>query len=132
MADFPNYYKVRGLLAPTNSARTRDATRFQQECAQVLKNQDGEAVTLSSYQGKNTLVLFFYPKAATPGCTAEAVSFKNAYSRFTNSGAVVRAVRILVRLLVSGDRTMRQAQTSPYVHAGVWDFWRYTRREQGL
>jgi peroxiredoxin Q/BCP len=57
---------------------------------QVIRNQDGKAVTLSSYQGKNAVVLFFYPKAATPGCTAEAVSFKEKYQSFIDNGAVVR------------------------------------------
>jgi peroxiredoxin Q/BCP len=44
-------------------------------------------VTLSSYKGKNAVVLFFYPKAATPGCTAEACSFRDVYERFTKAGA---------------------------------------------
>jgi peroxiredoxin len=44
----------------------------------VLNNQDGEAVTLSSFQGKSPVVMFFYPKAGTPGCTAEACAFRGA------------------------------------------------------
>lgn len=56
---------------------------------QVVRNQDGEAVTLSSYQGKSAVVLFFYPKAATPGCTAEANAFKQKYQSFIDQGAVV-------------------------------------------
>lgn len=57
---------------------------------QVVRNQDGDAVTLSSFQGKSAVVLFFYPKAQTPGCAAEAVSFKEKYQSFIDSGAVVR------------------------------------------
>ena len=56
----------------------------------MIRNQDGDTVTLSSYQGTSAVVLFFYPKAATPGCTAEAAAFKEKYQTFTDSGAVVR------------------------------------------
>jgi thioredoxin-dependent peroxiredoxin len=59
---------------------------------QVLKNQDGKNVTLSSFNGKKAVVLFFYPKAATPGCTAEACSFRDAFERFTKAGAQVCAL----------------------------------------
>ena len=64
----------------------------------MIRNQDGQTVTLSSYQGKSPVVLFFYPKAATPGCTAEAAAFKEKYQKFVDSGAVVRvAMNVLVR-----------------------------------
>ena len=43
------------------------------------KNQDGEEVKASDYAGKK-LVLYFYPKDNTPGCTAEACSLKNNFS----------------------------------------------------
>jgi thioredoxin-dependent peroxiredoxin len=57
--------------------------------AQVLKNQDGEAVTLSSFKGKAPVVIFFYPKAASPGCTAEACAFRDAFERFKKAGVKV-------------------------------------------
>jgi peroxiredoxin Q/BCP len=44
-------------------------------------DQDGKMHKLSDYAGKK-LVLFFYPKANTPGCTAEACDLKNNYERF--------------------------------------------------
>ena len=44
-------------------------------------DQDGKTHQLSDYSGKK-LVVFFYPKANTPGCTAEACDLSNNYSRF--------------------------------------------------
>ncbi len=45
------------------------------------KDQDGNIHTLSDYKGKK-LVVFFYPKANTPGCTAEACDLRDNYARF--------------------------------------------------
>ncbi len=45
------------------------------------KDQDGNVHTLSDYKGKK-LVVFFYPKADTPGCTAEACDLRDNYHRF--------------------------------------------------
>jgi peroxiredoxin Q/BCP len=58
-----------------------------------LPLDDGTTTTLSaaSAAGK-ALVLFFVPKAGTPGCTAEACSFRDAYSVFTDAGAVVMSI----------------------------------------
>ena len=46
------------------------------------KNEKGETVKLSDYRGKK-VVLYFYPKDNTPGCTAEACDLSDNYSRFT-------------------------------------------------
>lgn len=45
------------------------------------KDQDGTTHTLADYKGKK-LVVFFYPKADTPGCTAEACDLRDNYERF--------------------------------------------------
>ncbi len=45
------------------------------------KDQDGNIHALSDYKGKK-LVVFFYPKANTPGCTAEACDLRDNYARF--------------------------------------------------
>ena len=63
-------------------------------------NQDGNAVSLSDFSGKK-LVLFFYPKASTPGCTLEACNLSDNYSRFVANGYDV--------LGVSADNTKRQS-----------------------
>ncbi len=54
-----------------------------------LPNQSGEEITLSDFLGKQKLVLFFYPKDDTPGCTKEACEFRDRYSEFLDLGCVV-------------------------------------------
>ncbi|WP_281291384.1 thioredoxin-dependent thiol peroxidase [Myxococcus llanfairpwllgwyngyllgogerychwyrndrobwllllantysiliogogogochensis] len=57
----------------------------------VLQDQDGNSVTLSQLAGKN-VVLYFYPKDDTPGCTVEACSFRDEHSVLEAAGAVVLGV----------------------------------------
>ena len=57
-----------------------------------LLNQEGETIALSDYHGKNHVVLYFYPKNETPGCTKEACSFRDSYEAFTEAGAEVIGV----------------------------------------
>jgi thioredoxin-dependent peroxiredoxin len=54
-----------------------------------LNNQRGEQVSISDFIGKKSLVLFFYPKDDTPGCTREACSFRDHYEAFLDAGAEV-------------------------------------------
>ncbi|HUI30087.1 MAG TPA: thioredoxin-dependent thiol peroxidase [Candidatus Acidoferrales bacterium] len=56
-----------------------------------LKNDNGEPVKLSNYKGKK-IVLYFYPKDDTPGCTAEACSFRDGISEIQKKGAVIFGV----------------------------------------
>ena len=51
----------------------------------TVKDQDGNTVNLSDYQGKK-LVVFFYPKANTPGCTAEACNLRDNYAELQSQG----------------------------------------------
>jgi peroxiredoxin Q/BCP len=60
----------------------------------TLKDQDGKTHTLSDYAGR-PVVLYFYPKDDTPGCTAEACSFRDNLPRFKSSKAAVLGVSIL-------------------------------------
>ncbi len=57
----------------------------------VLADQDGEALSLASLRGKR-VVLFFYPKADTPGCTTEACSFRDEYALFGDVNTVVLGI----------------------------------------
>ena len=57
----------------------------------TLQADDGELVTLSAFRGRK-VVLYFYPKDDTPGCTTEACSFRDDYSQFLMKGAVVIGV----------------------------------------
>jgi thioredoxin-dependent peroxiredoxin len=54
----------------------------------ALMNQDGIEVSLRDFVGK-WVVLYFYPKDDTPGCTAEACEFTNEFAQFKGLGAVV-------------------------------------------
>ena len=50
-----------------------------------LQDSEGKAHSLENYQGK-TIVLYFYPKDDTPGCTKEACSFRDNYAAFKEAG----------------------------------------------
>ncbi len=52
------------------------------------KDQAGNTIKLSDYSGKK-LVLFFYPKASTPGCTAEACNLRDNYETFLEKGYAI-------------------------------------------
>jgi len=56
-----------------------------------LLDHQGNTVTLSQFRGK-TVVLYFYPKDDTPGCTKEACGFRDNYGQFLAQGAVVLGV----------------------------------------
>lgn len=56
-------------------------------------NQAGEEIRLSGFNGKK-LVLYFYPKDNTPGCTAEACSFRDDYTEFRKAGYEVIGVSV--------------------------------------
>jgi len=55
----------------------------------ILKNQDGKPTSLSEYISKKNVVIFFYPKDFSPGCTKQACSFRDSYEDFLDLGAVV-------------------------------------------
>jgi peroxiredoxin Q/BCP len=57
----------------------------------TLSNQSGETVSLSDLRGK-TVVLYFYPKADTPGCTTQACGVRDRRSDYEAAGAVVLGV----------------------------------------
>lgn len=56
-----------------------------------LKDAEGNMITLSDFKGKK-VVLYFYPKDNTPGCTKEACSFRDVYDDILAAGAVVMGV----------------------------------------
>ena len=56
-----------------------------------LPSDSGDTVTLSSLRGK-PIVLYFYPKDDTPGCTTQACGIRDAYGEFERAGAVVLGV----------------------------------------
>jgi peroxiredoxin Q/BCP len=68
----------------------------------TLKTQTGEEVTLSSFRNSKAVLLYFYPKADTPGCTTEACNFRDSYAAFQDMGVQI--------LGVSPDTVRKQAK----------------------
>jgi peroxiredoxin Q/BCP len=56
------------------------------------RNQEGKVVRLSDFKGSQAVVLYFYPKDDTPGCTAQACSLRDGYGAILATGAVVLGV----------------------------------------
>ena len=57
----------------------------------TLPDQDGNPISLSDYKGKK-VILYFYPRDNTPGCTKQACGFAELYDKFTEKNAVVIGV----------------------------------------
>ena len=57
-----------------------------------LENQKGEVIFLKDYRGKKNIVLYFYPRALTPGCTVQACEISLAKKRFLKEDTVVLGV----------------------------------------
>ncbi len=57
----------------------------------TLENELGEEVSLSTYAGKN-IILYFYPKDMTPGCTTQACDFRDQYDQFKDVNTVILGV----------------------------------------
>ncbi|BAZ37878.1 alkyl hydroperoxide reductase/ thiol specific antioxidant/ Mal allergen [Calothrix sp. NIES-4101] len=72
----------------------------------TVKDTNGNTVSLSDFQGK-TVVLYFYPKDDTPGCTKQACSFRDAQSNYQNKDVVVLGVS-------ADDEASHQAFTQKY------------------
>ena len=54
-----------------------------------LKDQNGELFKLETVLGKNNLVIYFYPKDDSPGCTKEACSFRDQFKVFADADAII-------------------------------------------
>lgn len=57
-----------------------------------LPNQRGESVSLKDFRGKKTVVLYFYPRASTPGCTVQACGIRDYQEEFASRDVVVLGV----------------------------------------
>ncbi|ANU26016.1 thioredoxin-dependent thiol peroxidase [Planococcus versutus] len=67
-----------------------------------LKNEVGEIISLKDFAGNKYVVLYFYPKDMTPGCTTQACDFRDAEANFSELNAVI--------LGVSGDSEDQHTQ----------------------
>ena len=57
-----------------------------------LKNQNGETVSLKDFKGSKNVVLYFYPRAKTPGCTVQACGIRDTKKAFDKLDTVVLGV----------------------------------------
>jgi peroxiredoxin Q/BCP len=79
-------FMVFGSSAMAGSLLDKPAPQF------TAKNQDGVEFSLSSRLGQGYTVLFFYPKAGTPGCTKQACAFRDSVKVIRDKGAVVYGI----------------------------------------
>ena len=76
----------------------------------TLQNQDGQSISLSEY-AKTPVVLFFYPRADTPGCTIESCGFRDAFEQFQEAGITVFGIS---RDAVKDQLKFKQKYDLPY------------------
>ncbi len=77
----------------------------------TLQNQNGETVSLHDFLGKR-VVLYFYPKDHTPGCTRQACAFAGAYAEFERRGIVVIGIS---RDSVSSHAKFAEKNNLPFI-----------------
>ncbi len=75
-----------------------------------LQDQDGTEVSLKQYAG-TPVVLFFYPRADTPGCTIEACGFRDQFKKIQKTGAIVLGIS---RDTVKAQKKFREKYDLPY------------------
>src|SRR5579862_5091360 len=76
----------------------------------TLQNQDGKSVSLSDFK-KSPVVLFFYPRADTPGCTLESCGFRDIFQKFQKAGIVVLGIS---RDTVKDQKKFKDKYELPY------------------
>ncbi|MFP5249643.1 MAG: thioredoxin-dependent thiol peroxidase [Acidobacteriota bacterium] len=76
----------------------------------TLQDDQDHTVHLSDYAGRS-VVLFFYPRADTPGCTIEACGFRDQFKKIQNTGAVVLGIS---RDTPKAQRKFREKYDLPY------------------
>jgi peroxiredoxin Q/BCP len=80
------------MLAMFGFASAGDVTEGLKAPAFEARDQHGALVRLADFQGKSAVVLYFYPKDDTPGCTAQACSLRDGFSALQAAGAVILGV----------------------------------------
>jgi thioredoxin-dependent peroxiredoxin len=85
---------ILGLAAATSLAMEQSAPQVGATAPPVkLTSNEGKAVSLDDYRGK-WIVLYFYPKDFTSGCTLEAQNFQRDLSKFEKAGAVILGISV--------------------------------------
>ncbi|GLH74631.1 peroxiredoxin [Geothrix limicola] len=81
-----------GIFAMLGLASAADIKEGMKAPAFEAQDQNGITVRLADYQGKANVVLYFYPKDDTPGCTAQACSLRDGFAAIKAAGAVILGV----------------------------------------
>jgi peroxiredoxin Q/BCP len=103
----------------------------------ALQNQRGETVTLDSFFGKKNVVVYFYPKAMTPGCTVQACGIRDTKAEFDALDTVVLAISpdSVARLVKFEDKQelnftlLSDEEHSTIENFGAWDLKKFMGRE---
>ena len=81
-----------GIIAMLGLASAAEVTEGAKAPAFEAQDQHGATVRLADFKGKSAVVLYFYPKDDTPGCTAEACSLRDGFGEIRKAGAVILGV----------------------------------------
>ena len=81
-----------GIIAMLGLASAAEVAEGTKAPAFEARDQHGALVRLADFQGKSAVVLYFYPKDDTPGCTAQACSLRDGFSAIQAAGAVILGV----------------------------------------
>ena len=91
-------------------------------------DQDGEKVKLSSFRGEKNVVLYFYPKDMTPGCTTQACDFRDQHKKFKNTvilgvsiDSTERHQKFIAKYDFDGSKSMELRQE--YGNRAVEEHW---------
>jgi peroxiredoxin Q/BCP len=60
----------------------------------TLEDSDGNTYSLLDYKGKNPVIIYFYPKANTPGCTKQACGIRDSFSKFKENDIVIFGISV--------------------------------------
>jgi peroxiredoxin Q/BCP len=60
----------------------------------TLEDSDGNDYSLSDYKGKNPVVIYFYPKANTPGCTKQACGIRDSFIKFKENDIIIFGISV--------------------------------------
>jgi peroxiredoxin Q/BCP len=80
--------------------------------AVTAEDQDGKLVNLSETGSRGYTLIYFYPKAMTPGCTAQACSLRDAYTELQSKGVKIFGVSLDI---VDSQRKFREKERLPFV-----------------
>jgi thioredoxin-dependent peroxiredoxin len=84
-----------GILGSLTLARATEGLKVGDTAPGfTLKDQSGKPVRLSDFKGKEFVILYFYPKDETPGCTKEACTFRDDLSWYKDHGVEVLGVSV--------------------------------------